>query len=186
MIGLLTETIGSPTPMKIPFVRAKQLPDSSLHVPDRAADVALPAVGRLLGDRQQGGARLRLAQQENFLFNIYRMGKNAIERGSRDSWTPTPRRVLAAEAAVNGTDAHGVGRGRRGSAPARYARAVRDAVPRSGAARRARLHHARRPARLPRPRRSSSTRCSRPASPFTARPRRSPSAARTIRPARSW
>ena len=49
--------------------------------------------------------------KENFLFNIYRMGKNSIERGSRDSWTPTPRRVLAAEAAVNGQDTHGVGRG---------------------------------------------------------------------------
>ena len=33
--------------------------------------------------------------RENFLYNIYQMGKNSIERGNRDSWTPTPRRVIA-------------------------------------------------------------------------------------------
>ena len=25
--------------------------------------------------------------RENFLYNIYQMGKNSIERGNRDSWT---------------------------------------------------------------------------------------------------
>ena len=29
--------------------------------------------------------------REDLLFNIYRMGKNAIDRGSRDTWTPSPR-----------------------------------------------------------------------------------------------
>ena len=33
MIGLLTETIGNPTPIEIPFIPAKQLPDSNLHFP---------------------------------------------------------------------------------------------------------------------------------------------------------
>ena len=33
MIGLLTETIGNPTPISIPFVPSKQLPDSNLHFP---------------------------------------------------------------------------------------------------------------------------------------------------------
>ena len=39
------------------------------------------------------------------------MGKNAIERGNRDSWTPTPRRVIAADAAVNAPSGSGGGRG---------------------------------------------------------------------------
>ena len=34
--------------------------------------------------------------------NIYRMGRNAIERGSRDTWTPSPRRVEAARADAGG------------------------------------------------------------------------------------
>ena len=33
MIGLLTETIGNPTPTSIPFIPSKQLPDSNLHFP---------------------------------------------------------------------------------------------------------------------------------------------------------
>jgi hypothetical protein len=105
VIGLLTETIGSPTPMTIPFVVSKQLPDSSLYSPiepqvwhfRQSIDYSVTANRAVLD--------IASRNKENFLFNIYRMGKNSIERGSRDSWTPTPRRVLAAETAVNGTRA---------------------------------------------------------------------------------
>ena len=62
MIGLLTETIGNPTPIAIPFLPQRQLPDSNLHCADRAAGVALPAVDRLLGHRQLRGPRHRLAE----------------------------------------------------------------------------------------------------------------------------
>ena len=83
MIGLLTETIGNPTPMA-GRVRARP-PDRQRRsaVPDRAADVALPPVDRLLGDRQPRRARRRVAQHaSSFLFNIYKMGKDSIEKGS--------------------------------------------------------------------------------------------------------
>src|SRR4029434_197410 len=30
--------------------------------------------------------------KENLLFNVYRMGQNSIERGSRDNWTANPKR----------------------------------------------------------------------------------------------
>ena len=63
MIGFLTETIGNPTPMTIPFVPSKQLPDCESPLPDRAAaDVALRAVDRLLADGELGGAGHRVAQ----------------------------------------------------------------------------------------------------------------------------
>ena len=61
MIGLLTETIGSPTPMEIPFVPARAICQRRPAVPDRAADVALPPVDRVLGHRQHGGARRGVA-----------------------------------------------------------------------------------------------------------------------------
>ena len=35
--------------------------------------------------------------RETFLFNICRMGQNAIDRGNRDNWTITPKRIAAAE-----------------------------------------------------------------------------------------
>src|SRR2546430_11295513 len=46
-----------------------------------------------------------LFRSENFLFNFYRMGKNSIERGSRDSWTITPRRVAKANEAAGSAGA---------------------------------------------------------------------------------
>ena len=63
MIGLLTETIGNPTPTSIPFIPAKQLPRLESALPDRAAGLALPPVGRLLGDGELRGLRHRVAQQ---------------------------------------------------------------------------------------------------------------------------
>jgi hypothetical protein len=55
--------------------------------------------------------------KEVFLFNIWRMGTNSIEKGNRDSWTVTPKRIAAMEAvaAANpaAADAAG-GRGGRG------------------------------------------------------------------------
>ena len=34
--------------------------------------------------------------RETLLFNMYRMGKNSIERGSRDTWTVSPHRMAVA------------------------------------------------------------------------------------------
>jgi hypothetical protein len=90
-IGLLTETIGEPTPAEIPYVAAKQMP---------SADLPNPIAPQPWHFRQSIGysmtANLAVLDyaarhREELLFNIYRMGKNAIERGSRDSWTPAPR-----------------------------------------------------------------------------------------------
>jgi hypothetical protein len=116
MIGLLTETIGNPTPMTIPFIPSKQLPDSSLHFPiepqewhfRQSVDYSITANWAVLD--------IASRNRENFLYNIYKMGKNSIERGNRDSWTPTPRRVIAVEKAVAAQSA--AGRGGRGGASA--------------------------------------------------------------------
>ena len=146
MIGLLTETIGSPTPMTIPFVASKQLPDSNLYYPiepqvwhfRQSIDYSITANRAVLDVASR--------EKENFLFNIYRMGKNSIERGSRDSWTTTPREVLAAEAAVAGKRAAAARRpwkcvsGRRGIRTRRNTRSVREAAARPRPPRSARLH----------------------------------------------
>jgi hypothetical protein len=100
MIGLLTETIGNPTPVTIPFLPSKQLPDASLHYPiepqvwhfRQSIDYSLTANWAVLD--------IASRDRENFLFNIWRMGMNSIERGNRDSWTPTPRRIIAAQKAL--------------------------------------------------------------------------------------
>jgi hypothetical protein len=96
MIGILTETIGNPTPMRIPYVSSNVLPRADLPYPiqpqewhfRQSIDYAITANRAILD--------IASRNRENFLFNIYRMGSNAIARGSRDAWTITPRRVARA------------------------------------------------------------------------------------------
>ncbi|MBR9989738.1 MAG: peptidase, partial [Gemmatimonadetes bacterium] len=96
MIGLLTETIGSPTPMEIPFIPRRQIPHSDLPSPiepqtwhfRNSVDYSVTANYAVLD--------IASRRRDTFLFNIYRMGSNAIARGSEDTWTHYPRRVIAA------------------------------------------------------------------------------------------
>jgi hypothetical protein len=93
-IGLLTETVGNPTPIEIPYVAERQLPSADLPTPiapqkwrfRQSIEYSLTANRAVLDVASR--------QREKLLFNIYRMGKNAIDRGSRDSWTSLPHRPL--------------------------------------------------------------------------------------------
>ena len=102
MIGLLTETIGHPTPMEIPFLPEKQLPSHDLPMPVE------PGVWRFKWsvDYSQTANRTVLdfasRNPELLLLNIWRMGRDAIERGRRDSWSNTPQRIYAAQRATQG------------------------------------------------------------------------------------
>jgi len=100
MIGLLTETIGNPTPMEIPLVVRNQLPRADLPYPiapqqwhfRQSIDYSITANWAVM----DVASRYR----ETLLYNIYRMGKNSIERGSRDTWTTTPSELDSLDAAV--------------------------------------------------------------------------------------
>src|SRR5207237_339748 len=115
MIGILTEIIGQPAPMPIPLVADKPMPQG---------DWPLPIVPQQWHYRQSidyemtnNRAIVDLASRyrETFLFNIWRMGMNSIEKGSRDYWTVTPKRIAALEAAAPANpEAAAGGRGGRG------------------------------------------------------------------------
>jgi hypothetical protein len=119
-LGLLTETIGNPTPMTIPLVAARQL---------RSGDQPLPVEPGRWHFRQSvdysvtaNWAVLDIASRhrEQFLYNIYAMGRDAIEAGNRDSWTIWPQRVARVQAPAGGgrggAGAGGGGGGGRGGA----------------------------------------------------------------------
>jgi len=99
-IGLLTETIGNPTPVNIEFVPQRLLPQADWPYPitpqawhfRQSIDYSLTANYAVLD--------LASRHREQFLFDMYKMGKNAIERGSRDSWTTTPKEIEAVRAAA--------------------------------------------------------------------------------------
>ena len=101
ILAILTEMIGNPTPMRIPLVMQRLLPTS---------DAPFPAWPQEWHFRQSidysvtnNLAILDYASRnrETVLFNIYRMGKNSIERGSRDEWTPAPHRYAAVAQKMN-------------------------------------------------------------------------------------
>jgi len=135
MIGLLTETIGNPTPQRIPFIPTMTLPRADLMYPidpqpvwhfRQSVDYSVTANYAVLDYASR--------QRDELLFNIYRMGKNQIEKGSRDTWTTTPSDIaqvertiaesnggaqLAGEQASGDETAAGAGRGGRGNARGR-------------------------------------------------------------------
>ncbi|MBW3533655.1 MAG: peptidase [Gemmatimonadetes bacterium] len=100
MIGLLTETIGHPTPMTIPFLPDRQLAEHDLPMPVE------PGVWRFKQsvDYSQTANRAVLdfasRNRELLLLNIWHMGQDAIEKGRRDTWDNTPTEIYAAEEAV--------------------------------------------------------------------------------------
>jgi hypothetical protein len=117
IIGLLTETIGNPTPARIPFLPQRHLPDSNLHQPIEPQEWHFRQSIDYSVTANYAVFDIASRNRENFLFNIYQMGKNSIERGSRDSWTNTPRRVQAAQAALAGG---------RGGSPEDFKKLLRD------------------------------------------------------------
>jgi hypothetical protein len=118
MIGILTEIIGNPTPIDIPLVPDKQLPQGDWPLP------IAPTLGTQKWHYRQSieyemtnnRAMLDIASRyrETFLYNIYQMGRNSIEKGNKDTWTVTPKRIEALEAAAAKMAPAGGGRGRGG------------------------------------------------------------------------
>lgn len=97
--GLLTEIIGEPNPIKIPLIPAKQLPNGDWPLP--IAPQTWHYSQSIAYELQNNRAVLDYASRnrEALLYNIYSMGRNQIRLGSEDSWTITPDRIAALEAA---------------------------------------------------------------------------------------
>lgn len=100
MIGILTEIIGNPTPIEIPFILQRQLPKGDYPYPVAPQKWHFRQTIEYLITADRAILDLAAKLKENFLYNIYRMGRNSIERGSRDHWTITPKRIAAVEEAV--------------------------------------------------------------------------------------
>src|SRR4051794_34402395 len=113
MIGILTEIIGQPTPMQIPLVADKQLPQGDWPMPIAPQQWHYRQSIDYEMTNNRAIVDLTSRYRETFLFNTWRMGMNSIEKGSRDYWTVTPKRIAALEAA-----APAAGRGGRSTAAA--------------------------------------------------------------------
>lgn len=92
-IGMLTEMNGNPTPMEIAFNPDKQLASNDVPYPiepkewhfRQSIDYSISLNKAILDYASRN--------KETLLYNRYLMGKNSIDRGSRDSWTIHPQIV---------------------------------------------------------------------------------------------
>jgi len=93
IVGLLTEMIGNPTPMKIPFVPSRLIPNSGTPFPitpqkwyfKNSIDYSVSLNYAVLNYASR--------HKDELLMNIYTMGKNSINAGSKDYWTLSPNKV---------------------------------------------------------------------------------------------
>jgi hypothetical protein len=111
IIGILTETIGSPTPIAIPLVPDRLVASSNDPYPitpqpwkfRQSIDYSITANRAILDYASR--------QREPLLYNLYLMGRNAIRKGSTDTWTIQPRRVdrIRNDAGPQGTSENAFG-----------------------------------------------------------------------------
>jgi hypothetical protein len=125
MIGLLTETVGSPTPMQIPFNPSLQLPRADYLAPIEPQTWHLRQSVEYSVTANRAVLDYASRHRQKLLYNIWLMGKNAIERGSRDHWTITPKIVEAAKAARGG-DSAAKGQAAKASGADQFRRHFRD------------------------------------------------------------
>lgn len=126
MIGILTETIGNPTPMEIPFIPQRQLPNSDYPypVPPQKWYFGQSVEYSITADR----AILDFASKhrQEFLLNIYRMGKKSIERGNRDHWTIVPESIENLQEKIEANQTRMEGSGRSRGFPIKYYEMLHD------------------------------------------------------------
>src|SRR5262245_47704263 len=121
-IGILTETIGNPTPVEIPFVLEMQLPRADVPNPIQPRTFYFKEAIEYSVTNNYAILDIASERKEDFLFNMYKMARNAIDKGNKDTWTIHPQRIRAAEEAIaaaqgatrGGGAAEGGGRGGRG------------------------------------------------------------------------
>jgi hypothetical protein len=130
-VGLLTESIGNPTPEEIGFVPDRMLPKGDYPSPiapqtwhfRQSIDYSITANYAVLDFAQR--------YRETLLYNIYVMGRNAIKRGNTDTWTMYPRRVAEVKAEIekdqkiDGSDPRVTRGGRVSTVPAKYFESLR-------------------------------------------------------------
>lgn len=97
MIGLLTETIGNPTPIEIPFIATRQIPSADLPLPVRPGPWKFRQSVEYSVTANKAVLDVVSRNREIFLYNIWKMGSDRIAEGNRDSWTVWPKRIEAVQ-----------------------------------------------------------------------------------------
>ncbi len=100
-IGILTEIIGGPTPMEVPVMADKQLPTTEWPLPVAPGTWHYRQSIDYMIEVERAVCDYASRNREKVLMNFYLMGRRSIERGSKDTWTVTPKRIDAMVAAAD-------------------------------------------------------------------------------------
>ena len=112
MVGILTETgafladDGRLRSREVParrFANGESTSEPSTYYPNPflGGHLALPRQLRLHDDRIDGGARHRRQEAEEWLYDIYRMGRDAIEQATRETYVMSRRAVGSGNGGAN-------------------------------------------------------------------------------------
>ncbi|KEO74099.1 peptidase [Anditalea andensis] len=93
MIGILTEITGNPTPSAIPFVPSRLLANNNTPFPVQPQPWSFRQSIDYSVSLNYAVLNYARSNAHNLLFNIYKMGRNAIEKGNQDTWSPLPNYV---------------------------------------------------------------------------------------------
>lgn len=106
-IGILTEIIGDPTPASVPLVPSRLTPNNATPYPvtpqtwhfRQSIDYSVSLNYAILDYASRYG--------DEILYNIYKMGRNSILKGQKDTWTMKPSFVKKIEDDFNADKAAG-------------------------------------------------------------------------------
>ncbi len=99
-IGILSEITGTPTPTEITFVPKNLIMSNDNPYPVEPQPWHFRQAIEYLLSANRAILSLAAEHREGFLYNIYRMGRNSIDKGSRDWWTMTAKKVANIQAAA--------------------------------------------------------------------------------------
>ncbi len=121
-IGILTEIIGDPTPSQVRLVPDRLIPNNATPNPviptdwnfRTSIDYSVSLNYAILDYASRYGDQL--------LYNMYKMGRNSIERGSRDYWTHRPAHIdqIKANYEADQKNTEGNAPSSRGAIPTHY------------------------------------------------------------------
>ena len=100
-VGILTEASGNPTPVEIGLVLDRQLPhgDVPMPIPPQKVWHFKQSIDYIIS-AQRAILDVASRMKDEWLYRMWRMGMNSIERGSRDYWTLQPTWIEQAKAAA--------------------------------------------------------------------------------------
>jgi len=97
IIGILTEIIGNPTPATVPLVPDRLIPNNGTPYPVTPQDWHFRRSIDYSVSLNYGVLNHAVRHGDELLYNIYLMGRSAIEKGSKDNWTMYPKYAQAVQ-----------------------------------------------------------------------------------------